>query len=175
MSMNLKPFRDINEHEVINLFSTVEGTVSKGSFLQIVSFDPDNHNGYGASLAGVPDGAWAASYEVFAKAKLATANTGVLGIALVDVIAKGSNPNIITIADQRRYFDQIESGQAVPILKRGIVELGGFIGVPFPGAKGVVVSNGEIQVTGSNVTPNVGTFLSKSGADGFAVFQVDCI
>lgn len=173
--MNLKPFRDINEHEVLNMFSTVEGTVSKGSFLQIVSFDPDNHNGYGASLDNVPDGAWAASYEVFAKAKLAQANTGVLGIALTDVIAKGSNPNIITIGDERRYHDQTPSGQAVPILKRGIVELAGFVGVPFPGAKGVVVADGVIQVTGQSVTPNVGTFLSASGADGYAVFQVDCI
>ncbi len=143
--MNLKPFRDIDEHEVLNgLFSTEEANVPKGSFLQIVSFDPDNQNGYGASLAGVPDGAYSSSYEVLAKVKLAAgtgggaAATGVIGVALCDTV-------------------------------------GGFSGTPFVGAKGVVVTNGQLAVSTTTASPNVGTFLSISGADGFALFQVDCI
>jgi hypothetical protein len=177
MSMNVKPFRDISEHEVLNYYSTVEGTVSKGSFLQVVSFDPDNHNGYGARLDGVPDGAWAATYEVYAKVKLSTNATGTIGMALCDVAPVGSNKFIVTIADQRRYFDTIPSGQAVPMLKRGLCEIGGFSGTPFPGAKGVIVAGtpGQLGVGAANATPNVGTFLSTSGADGYAIFQVDCI
>jgi hypothetical protein len=177
--MNLKPFRDIDEHEVLNLFSTQEANVSKGTFVQIVSFDPDNHNGYGASLDGVPDGAFSATYEVFAKVKVAAgtgggaAATGVIGLTLYDVT--GSNPNVITYADKQRYFDRIPSGQAVPILKRGLVTLGGFSGTAVPGYKGYVATNGQLVVGSPTTTPNVGTFLSVTGADGYALFQVDCI
>lgn len=176
--MNIKPFRDIDEHEVINLYSTVEGTVSKGSFLQIVSFDPDNHSGPGASLPDVPDGAYSVTYEVYAKVKLAQGvsgvATGVLGIALCDVVP--SFPSyVVTVGEQLAYFDKIPSGKAVPILKRGMVEIGGFSGTPYPGAKGVIGTDGQLVVAAASTADNVGTFLSSSGADGFAVFQVSCI
>jgi hypothetical protein len=177
--MNLKPFRDINEHEVITLFSTVEGDVSKGTFLQLVSFNPDNHNGFTTQIPSpsVPVGAFSANYEVFAKVQMAQNSSGVLGLSLVDVVSK--NPNVWTVADQRRYFDKIPSGQAVPILKRGLVELAGYSGVAYPGAKGYVIATGQIAVaapalSGSQLL-NVGTFLSTSGADGYAVLQVNCI
>lgn len=178
--MNLKPFRDIDEHEVVTLFSTVEGDVSKGTFLQLVSFNPDNHNGYGPAIASpaVPVGATSNTYQVFAKVQKAQSSSGVIGLALTDVVS--SNANVWTIADQRRYFDKIPSGQAVPILKRGLVQIGGFSGSPYPGAKGVILNSGIIGVfapvaSGAAQTQNVGTFLSTSGADGYAVFQVHCL
>lgn len=177
--MNLKPLRSINENEVINYFSTQEGSVTKGTFVQIVSFDPDDHNGYGDSLADVPSSAYSSSYEIFAKVKKAAGTggtnvaTGVIGITLCDVVT--GNTNVWTVGDQLRYFDKIPSGKAVPILKRGEVMLNGHSGTAIPGAKGVVMTNGQLVVTGQNITPNVGTFLSTTGADGYALFQVDCI
>lgn len=177
--MNLKPLRSINENEVLNYFSTQEGDVTKGTFVQIVSFDPDNHNGYGAALADQPDGAWSHSYEVFAKVKKAAgtgggaAATGVIGITLCDVVS--TNANVWTVGDQMRYFDKIPSGKAVPVLKRGEVLINGYSGTAYPGAKGVVLANGQLVVTGQSVTPNVGTFLSVAGADTYAMFQVNCI
>ena len=178
--MNLKPFRDIDEHEVINLFSTVEADVSKGTFLQIVSFDPDLHNGPGASLPGTPAGTYSPSWEVYAKVKKAVSNTGVIGIALVDVVPIGSNVNVVTVQDQYRYFDKVPSGKAIPILKRGMVEINGFSGVPQPGLKGYINTGGSAQagqlvVGAADRADNVGTFLSTSGADGYAVFQLNCI
>ena len=80
-------------------------------------------------MTNVPDGAYSATYEVFAKVKKAAGTgggataTGVLGVLLVDVT--GSNSNVVTIADQLRYFDRVPSGRAVPILKRGIVSVAG--------------------------------------------------
>ncbi len=177
MSMNLKPYRDISDHEVINgLFSTVEGTLTKGSFLQVVSLDPDNMNGYGASVPGVPAGAWAATYEVYGKVKLATTVTGTLGLSLYDVYPVGTNTNIRTIGDQRRYYDQVPSGQAVAILTKGIVEIGGFSGTAYPGAKGTIVAGtpGQLGVAAATTSPNVGTFLSVTGADGYAIFKLNC-
>lgn len=178
--MNLKPLRDYDEHEVLPYFSTQEADVDKGTFMQIVSFDPDNHNGFGASVDGVPNGAFSATYEVFAKVKKAAGTgggataTGVIGVLLVDVT--GSNPNVWTVADQMRYFDKVESGKAAPILKRGVVALAGYSGTATPGAKGVVVTNGQLVAVSAGTSTNVvGTFLSTSGADGYALFQVNCI
>lgn len=183
MSMNLKPFRDIDEHEVVNLFSTSEGDVSKGTFVELVSFDPDNHNGPGASLDGLPEGVYSPTWEVYAKVRKATSTTGAVGLLLVDVVS--TNANVVTVQDSHRYFDKIPSGKAVPFLKRGLVEIGGFSGTPYPGAKGIINGSGiltvasPVPVTGSGGAlaqpANVGTFLSSSGADGFAVFQVNCI
>ena len=177
--MNLKPFRDINEHEVLNLFSTQEGDFTKGTFVQIVSFDPDNHNGYGASLSDAPSTVYSHSYEVFAKVKKAAgtgggaAATGVIGITLCDVVS--TNANVWTVGDQVRYFDKIPSGKAVPILKRGIVMVNGHSGTANVGLKGYVATNGQLVAGTASTTPNVGTFLSTTGADGYALFQVDCI
>jgi hypothetical protein len=178
--MNLKPLRDYSEHEVLPFFSTQESSVDKGTFMQIVSFDPDNHNGFGASLSGVPDGAYSASYEVYAKVKKAAGTgggasaTGVIGVALLDVT--GSNPNVWTVGDQMRYFDKIKSGQALPILKRGVVFIAGHSGTATPGAKGVVITDGQLVAVSAGTTSNVvGTFLSTTGADGYALFQVNCI
>jgi len=178
MAMNLKPFRDIDEHEVLNYFSTVEGDVTKGTFVQIVSFDPDNHNGYGLSLPDVADGAFSSTYEVYAKVRKANgvtggAATGVIGMTLVDVVSK--NSYVVTAADSKRYYDKIPSGQAVPLLKRGLVELMGFSGVPNVGLRGYVTFDGQLAVGNALTTPHVGTFLSTSGADGAALFQVNCI
>ena len=67
----------------------------------------------------------------------------------------------------------------MPILKRGVVELNGFSGVPYEGAKGVIQTvagnEGQLVVASPSTTPNVGTFLSRSGLDGYAIFQVSCI
>jgi len=177
MSMNLKPLRDVDEHKVVNFFSTEEGDLTKGTLVQLVSFDPDNHNGYGASLDGVPDGAFSSSYEVYAKVKAATDITGTLGVLLCDVVS--TNTNVFTVGDQLRYFDKIPSGKAAPVLTEGIITIAGFSGTAAPGLKGVVNTGvgadaGQIAVAAADTTPNVGTFLSSEGDDGYAVFKLNC-
>lgn len=175
--MNLKPFRDIDEHEVINLFSTLEANVDKGTFVSIYTFDPDNHSGPGATLANVPAGAVSTSWDVYAKVSKSANTSGCIGITLCDVT--GSNANVWTLEDQYRYFDRIPSGKAVPILKRGLVEINGFSGTAFPGAKGSITGTagqeGRLIVVAPGTAANVGTFLSTTGADGYAIFQVNCI
>lgn len=180
--MNLKPFRDIDEHEVINLFAAQEGELSKGTFVSLVSFDPDNHNGFGDPLSNLPAHAHTYDYITNARVKSAPASTGVLGITLLDVKTNLPYLNMpANLADPVRLYEQgvVPSGRTVPILKRGVVEIGGFSGVPFPGAKGVISSSGVagqlVVAPASTNSGVVGTFLSSSGADGYAVFQVSCV
>ena len=175
--MNIKPFRDIDEHEVVNLFTLVEGTLSKGNFVGAVSFDLDNY----LSVSKASDsqaGTWNSAYTTNATATAATTQTGVIGMTLCDVT--GSNPNVWTLQDQYRYFDRIPSGKVVPILKRGLVLINGFVGTAAPGRVGVISTGagavaGTISGVAAGTANKVGTFLSATGEDGYALFQVSVI
>lgn len=182
--MKLKPFRDYDEHEVINLFAAQEGDLEGGTFVQMVSFDPDNHSSYGAVMPDLPAIAHTYDYITNARVKGATGNTGILGITLKDVKYMLPYPfnSLAYLADPVRLNEQqvVPSGRTVPILKRGMVEISGFSGAPYPGAKAVITvpsggTSGLLTVASPSTTPNVGTWLSISGADGAAILQVHCV
>jgi len=175
--MKLKPFRDYSEHEVINLFAAEEGDLEGGTFVQMADFDIDNQNSYGASVADLPTGAHTSNYIVNARVTKATAMTGVLGITLYDV--KSTLPWLdvaAEFADPVRLAEQqaVVSGRAVPILKRGMVEVIGFSGAPYAGAA-AVITGGELAVDAPGSTPRVGTWLSNSGVAGSAILQVEVV
>jgi hypothetical protein len=178
--MKLKPFRDYSEHEVVNLYAAVEGDLEGGSFVQFVTFDPDNHTAYGAVIPGMPPHAHTSDTIVNARVKAADGTTGILGITLYDVKTTLAYPfnQPAYLADPVRLAEQqvVPSGRAVPILKRGIVELSGFSGSPYAGAAAVIASGGILAVDSPSTDPEdrVGTWLSNSGADGAAILQVDC-
>lgn len=181
--MKLKPFRDYSEHEVVNLYAAQEGDLEGGTFVSLVSFDPDNHSSFGVAMPHTTAHAHASDYVVNAKVKQATANTGVLGITLFDVKSTLAYPfnTPAYLADPTRLAEQqvVPSGRAVPVLKRGMVELSGFSGVPLPGLAAVIIlsgaGSGMLGVAAAGTTPRVGTWLSQSGRDGAALLQVDCI
>ena len=134
-------------------------------------------------MADLPTHTHASDYIVNARVRAAQNTSGVLGLTLYDV--KTNLPYMNTpanLADPVRLAEQqvVPSGRAVPILKRGMVEIGGFSGVPAPGLKGYIATGGSAEagqlVVGTSTTsPNVGTFLSSSGVDGYALFQVSCV
>jgi hypothetical protein len=180
--MNLKPFRDYSEHEVVNLFAAQEGELAKGTFVSMVAFDPDNHNSLGDPMPYLPFNAHTFDYVVNARVSAAATMSGVLGITLFDVKTNLPFKNEpANLADPVRLAEQqvVPSGRAVPVLKRGIVEIGGFSGTPFPGAKGIIATGsgsvaGQLVVAPASTVNNVGTFLSSAGVDGYAIFQVNC-
>lgn len=180
--MKLKPFRQYDEIEVVNLFALEATSGNKGDFVSMVSFDPDNHNGYGVPLAGIPQGAWSADYITYARVRLAPSGTtaGILGMLLYDVRTNLPLYNMTaSLAEPYRLAEQqvVPSGRTVPIAKRGIFEIGGFEGVPGPGS-GAYISNttpGGLRIAAAGSAGQVGTFLSKSGVDGHAIIQVHAL
>ncbi len=174
----LKPFRDYSEHEVINLFALDAGSGNKGQFVSPVSFDPDNHSNYGALIPGIPSNAWTADYVVNARVKLsASGATDSIGMLLFDV--RTTLPYLnqpANLADPVRLAEQqvVPSGRAVPIMSRGIVEIAFSGGVPGPGS-GAYISNitpGGLRADLPGSAGQVGTWLSQSGVDGYAVLKV---
>jgi hypothetical protein len=181
--MKLKPYRDYDEHNVTNLYATQEGDLPGGSFVQAVTFDPDNHSNYGATMPNLPPHAHASDYIVNARVKAAVAasggTTGVIGMTLYDVKSVLPYPLNLPayLSDPVRLAEQqvVPSGRAVPILLQGIVEISGFAGSPYFGAAAVISGTGNVGVAAAGTTPNVGTWLSSSGKDGAALLRVNCI
>jgi len=179
--MNLKPFRDYDEHDVVNLFALTNATGSKGTFVQVVNNNPSVLGGYTNIPNGyAPDGTWSMRFAVAARvAPAASGAQAVLGMQLYDVAEVDENgiPLRFQSKDQTYARGLVGSGQAVPILTRGLVEIGGFYGVAGPGS-GAFISNsgdGSIVVGLPNASlpgQKVGTFLSSSGADGYALLNI---
>lgn len=179
MAMNLKPFRDISAHEEINLFSTVEGDLTKGTVVEYVSAALDNQNGYGNSFNGVPDYAWSKDYVVNWKIQAApSGSTKVAGVITKDVVSTINDPWAMDarfVSEEKLAEKQvIPSGRAVPFITRGLLRVVGYQGLAGPGS-GIVVSNsgaGIMAVSAPTASNQIGQFITSSGADGSAIVRI---
>jgi len=192
--MDLKKFRQFNAHDVVELYSTNEAALTKGSIVEFVSAAPDTQNGFGPGFAGVPNYAWSADYEVKWKVKAAVSgSTKVAGMLLKEVVQYIFDPWQVDarfVAEEKLAEKQvIPSGRAVPYVTRGFFEITGYdtsAGYPGPGS-GAYVSNsgaGLIAVGNQSTTidtatyggfarPRIGTFMTSSGSNGASLIKLD--
>ena len=188
--MNIKPLRDIDPHDVMGLFAfSGAATADKGTFVDMATFFPSNYQGWGVEDVGyAPDGTWSKRYNV--KARVVNAVSGsqkCIGMLLYDVRENDENgiPLRFTNKDTKAARCVVESGEAVPILKRGLVSISGFLGTPGPGSGAVLsaANDGSLVVlhptaivtTGATPMSKVGKFVSSTGADGYALLDVNVI
>jgi len=175
--MKLKPFRSYEESNVVNLYSLVEASGNAGDAVEMVSWNPSADEGFGPNLAPY-GGMTIPRYERLSKVKLATRGSErkVLGIALWNV-RETSDLGFPLIYDLQRYNEihTVTSGQSLPVLVRGYVMASGFNGTPGPGSGIGINSAGQWNVTGVDVTPVIGRFLSSTGADGYAAAFIAAI
>jgi hypothetical protein len=186
---NLKPLRDYDEHEVLNFFAHKDASANKGTFVSIVANDGNTNvreNGNdpatpfmanAGSLSNVPSRATVLRHEVSWKVKTATSGEYPLGIMLYDVREENAfgEKYIYRPLHERAENDIVVSGEAVPVLTRGVVKINGFVGAPDAGSGAVVsaTSGGYVDVTASPADAgNVGVFLSSPDADGYALFKL---
>lgn len=178
--MDIKPFRDYSEHDVINLFAFDGSTANKGTFVELKNFNPEDQNGYSAASAGANlDGTWSFRHQVNARVKATVSGTAkTLGVLLYDVKETDENGEALKFKPKykRDALNCVLSGEAVPVLTRGVIEIGGFQGTPEAGSGAMVSNNGDgsIAVCLPSVTAGrVGKFLSSTGADGYALLKVE--
>lgn len=180
--MNIKPFRVVNEYDVVNLYAFEGATASKGNFVELTSFNPSNHNGWSSVNVGAAyDGTWSKRYTVNARVSYtASGSQKALGMLLYDVADTDENGQALRFIEKYKKDAMcvVESGEAVPVLTRGIVEINGFQGTPAAGS-GAFVSNsgdGSVVVALPNASvagQKVGKFLSSTGADGYALLKIE--
>tara|TARA_R100000808_G_C2153403_1_gene163560 strand:- start:391 stop:999 length:609 start_codon:yes stop_codon:yes gene_type:complete len=194
---NLRPFRDYDEKDVINLFAldtatnvdgfpnlstSWDGRVTKGTLVQLSS--AGWHNDDELSMlesAGTldPQNVTSQRYGVKAKVEIADANGPVIGMLLHDVAVVDENGEQLKYNPRKASeLEAVIPGQAVPIVTRGIflLESAALAAETFnAGASLTVANNGEWTSLNIGTSDTiVGTTLGNNPASGNLVLvQLD--
>lgn len=177
---NLKPFRDYDEHDVINVFAVSGASVNKGTVVTaqgagvnlLDATSLDNLSSYGNTLSAQFNVPW-----TVAPAASGASKGQIVGLLLKDVRSVDENgERLIYNPRKAAEMDVIISGQAAPILTKGLVLVNGIVGTPGFGSGAAVSDNGggDLKVVAySNATTVVGKFLGPTGSDGYALLKVE--
>jgi hypothetical protein len=175
---NLKPFRDYDEHDVINLFAVNSESANKGT---VVTADSngvdlksasslDNLSYIGNTLSAQFNVPWTVSPAASGSAK-----GQIVGLLLKDVRRVDENgEQLIFNPRKAAEMDVIISGQAAPILTKGLVLVNGIVGTPGFGS-GAAVSDaggGDLKVVAYG-SATVGKFLGPKNDEGYALLKVE--
>ena len=183
MAHNLRPFRQYSEHDVVNLFSySGDSTlVTKGLAVKVVGDGWTNDantspvellGSVGASYTNVIS----QRYGVKAKVGLAASGDAILGLTLMDVRENDENGEKL-VYNPRKAAEMgvVISGQAVPVLTKGIVSYSGASNVNAGSVAFVSGAAGELA--GATSLPagatKVGKWLSKNDANGVALLKIE--
>jgi hypothetical protein len=188
---NLKPFRDYDESNVINLF-TVTGvtTLNKGTFVTAASSGVNlrddsvvnNISIYGNSVSALFTPAWS-----LAVAPSGSAKNIVIGATLKDFRTTDENGEVLLFHPRKAAeMDVIISGQAMPVITKGLFLYSGIAtgnGQPSFGTGFAVADAGDGSIktvaygaTGlsNGVAVNVlGKFLGGINQDGYALIKIE--
>jgi hypothetical protein len=190
--MNLKPYRIYGEEEVINgLFALNATSGDKGSFVTIQSTGWVNGVDFkDVALTSFPNvvSNWRVLKSEVGLAASGATRTSILGVMLRDV----RDTNFLGVkylwdATRKAEREVVLSGEAVPILTRGIILVSGmYSGV---GAAGIPVS-GSMNLVGQGAVAcdtiagcwkiqayaaatSCGKFLGSTDADNYALFKLE--
>ena len=175
---NLKPFRDYDEHDVINLFAVNSESANKGTVVVAedagINFknnlDLDSLSSYPNTLSAQFNVPWKV-----APAASGAAKGSIVGLLLKDVRRYDENgEQLIFNPRKAAEMDVIISGQACPILTKGLVLVNGIVGTPAFGS-GAAVSDaggGDLKVVAYG-SATVGKFLGPKNDEGYALLKVE--
>ena len=173
---DLRPFRDYDEHNVINLFAYSGSLpVKKGTIVKIVP-STEGHGGWKATdeLQFIGDvGANVANtvsdrYGVNAKVQNAANQDedNALGMLLYDVKETDENGEKLIFNPRKAAEMSVAlSGQAVPVVTQGIFLYKGVDGTPTAGASAYIGANGILSATAGSATASIGQFLGAKDED----------
>ena len=178
---DLRPFRQYNEYDVLNLFSLEARAdeslpVNKGTLVAVVptagweatdELTQETIHANAATYNNTVSPRFAVQAKVHVHTGLSTDK--VLGLLLHDVRDTDENGELLIYNPRKAAEMQASvSGQVVPILRQGLILYDGFVGTAAAGANVVLSTNGSMGVTpvvaGQGVT--VGRCLGKADEDG---------
>lgn len=182
--INIKPFTEFDEHDILNLFALNSTSGDRGSFVKIVGSGWLNTNtalGFaGAGLPGNPAGLTdyvSPLWENRNQVKLAASGERAFGVIL-NSVRLNSQFGEYYIYDKQRALDNqiVTSGKTIPIARKGLFLVSGVVGVVGvgSGAKAGDAGNGNWQVCATSDTACVGEFIGSQDPQGFALFSLNC-
>jgi hypothetical protein len=184
---DLRPLHSISEHDIINGVFTYSGSlpVKKGTFVKVVGSGWRTHESetdflgsVGASYGNI------LSQRFGVKAKVAIASTGdvAIGMLMNDVREVDEHGNkLVFDPEKTAEMQAVLSGQAVPIITRGVFLYSGVAEAVTAGAT-AYVSGGQLTPTNVNVGTGtvefhgsrVGTFLGAKDDNGWVLVKINC-
>ena len=182
MAYKLRPFRDYDEHDVLNLFSydttgLTAGSISvtKGTLVKIATgwknYNSGEEIGGGMEYIGsagtlAPANVVSQRYGVTAKVVASTTGETPIGLTLFDVKDADENGELLKYRPRKAAEMQVViPGQAIPVVTRGIFLMQGVLGTPTVGGVAYAGATGQItSSTGSAGILNVaiGKFLGAA-------------
>jgi hypothetical protein len=175
---NLKPFRDYDEHDVINLFAVNAESVNKGAVVTAVGNGIDLKANTSVDNLSAYDNTFSAQFNVpWTVAPAASGSTAgnIVGLLLKDVRKFDENGEVLLFNPRKAAeMDVIVSGQAAPILTKGIVLAHVAQGNPGFGSGAAVADagNGDLKVVAYS-SKTVGKFLGPKDAEGYALLKIE--
>jgi len=186
MAYQLRPFRDYDEHDVLNLFAYDTSNltagqiqVPKGVLVKIATgwknYDSGAVLGGGIDFIGsagtlAPTNVVSQRYGVVAKVVAATTGETPIGMTLYDVRDVDENGELLKYKPRKAAEMQaVIPGQSVPVVTRGIFLVQGVLGTPSAGATAYAGLTGQITAsTGTYPISNVaiGKFLGVADTNG---------
>lgn len=175
---NLKPFRDYSEHDVINIFAVNAESANKGTVVVAdgngVNFKDntslDSISPYSNTLSAQFNVPWTVSPAASGATK-----GEIVGLLLKDVRKYDENgEQLIFNPRKAAEMDVIITGQACPILTKGLVLVNGIVGSPNYGS-GAAVSDaggGDLKVVAYG-SATVGKFLGPKNDEGYALLKIE--
>lgn len=170
----IRPFRDYDEHEVINLFA-LQGEGNKGTFVTAVGSGFDLSAPSAFSNDSFINGTLSSRFDISSRVAPAASGalaTSVLGMTLKDVRSVDENGYPLKFEPRKAAErDVVISGQAVPVVKRGVFLYSGVFGTPAFGSGLAVNANGELRVDNTASTM-VAKALGPKDANGFVLIDI---
>lgn len=178
----LLPFRDYNEHDVINLFA-FSGTLPAyaGCLVKTVASGwrtDDTDTQFLGSVGATFANTVSQRYGVLPAVTPAGTGDNVIGMTLWDTRETDENGELLKFKPRKQAELQcVLSGQAVPIVTRGVFLISGsFNGSVTAGSRFYSSGNGDITTSSTNA-PNqqCGKFLGAPSAAGAALIYLNII
>lgn len=175
----LNPYRNYNEKDVINLYAFSGALpVNKGTLVQIQGsgFVPSQDP---SEMLGSPGASYANTvsqrYGVTPKVSICgTGSATPLGITLLDIKETDENGEQLKFNPRKAHeLEAVISGQAVPIVRKGVFHYSGITGTPTAGGKLYVGVNGTIDCLAQIASVQVGIALGAKDSVGFTVVLLD--
>ncbi len=178
----LRPFRDYDEHDVINLFS-FSGTipVTKGTFVRPVGSGwvvSQTNTQFLGSIGATYTNTVSLRYGVQPQVAVAGSGQPTIGCLLYDVRETDENGELLKYNPQKAAAMEVTlSGQASPILTRGLVLYSGLInGTTFTAGDTLYVSGAGLLSNNNQNSINssiVGTLLSIPDQNNWSLVKIN--
>lgn len=175
----IKPFRSYDEHDVVNLFA-FDGTTNKGTLVKVSTGWSNTDANGGITPVANPHAAsyngTVSQYHVLTPrvTEAGTGDAAPLGVVLNDVRLTDDNGEYLIYKPARAAeLSAVASGQAVPVLTKGLV----LYKVAAVSAGHKAFANGNGTISGAATVPagrtEIGKFLGATDSDGFALLKLE--